>query len=73
MNTPLSRRTALQAAGATVLAAGLTDLTASSARAGDAGAPVAPKRVSYPPPAGMPTNTKPRRGHRQNHRQSPRG
>ena len=57
MTTPLSRRTALQAAGATVLAAGLTDLTGSSARADDAGVTSARKLVTYPRPADMPTNT----------------
>ncbi|MFF7066875.1 glycosyl hydrolase family 28 protein [Streptomyces pseudovenezuelae] len=56
MNTPLSRRTALQAAGATVLAAGLTHLTATAARADDT-AEVTPKLVTYPRPAAMPTNT----------------
>ena len=56
MNTPLSRRTALQAAGATVLAAGLTGgLTATAAHAD--GRPSAPKLVTYPRPAAMPTNT----------------
>jgi hypothetical protein len=56
MNTPLSRRTALQAAGATVLAAGLTHLTATAARADDT-ATVTPKLVTYPRPSAMPTNT----------------
>lgn len=54
MNTPLSRRTALQAAGATVLAAGLSGLTATTARADDDNS--APKLVTYPRPATMPTN-----------------
>ncbi|MEV5608562.1 glycosyl hydrolase family 28 protein [Streptomyces sp. NPDC052225] len=49
-NSP-SRRTVLAATGATVLAAGLTNLTAGAARA-DA----APKLVTYPRPAEMPTN-----------------
>ncbi|WP_316745940.1 hypothetical protein [Streptomyces sp. MK7] len=58
MNTPLSRRTALQAAGATVLAAGLTGVTGTAARADATGADqAAPKLVTYPLPAGMPTNT----------------
>ncbi|KPI18426.1 glycoside hydrolase family 28 [Actinobacteria bacterium OK074] len=58
MNTPLSRRTALQAAGATALAASLTGLTATAARAGDSnGTNPAPKLVTYPRPAAMPTNT----------------
>ena len=57
MNTPLSRRTALQAAGATVLAAGLTNLTATAARADDASDNSAPKLVTYPRPAAIPTNT----------------
>ncbi|MEU1474150.1 glycosyl hydrolase family 28 protein [Streptomyces sp. NPDC005760] len=57
MNTPLSRRTALQAAGATVLAAGLTNLTATAARADDSAADTGPKLVTYPRPAAMPTNT----------------
>ncbi|NUP43847.1 MAG: endo-polygalacturonase, partial [Streptomyces sp.] len=57
MNTPLSRRTALQAAGATVLAAGLTDLTASAANADGESDNSAPKLVTYPRPATMPTNT----------------
>ncbi|MFE5814588.1 glycosyl hydrolase family 28 protein [Streptomyces sp. NPDC056479] len=56
MNTPLSRRTALQAAGATVLAAGLTSMTATTAGAAD-GADAAPKLVTYPRPSAMPANT----------------
>jgi hypothetical protein len=56
MNTPLSRRTALQAAGATVLAAGLTHLTATAARADDTAAGT-PQLVTYPRPSAMPTNT----------------
>ncbi|MET9385140.1 glycosyl hydrolase family 28 protein [Streptomyces sp. NPDC002928] len=55
MNTPLSRRTALQAAGATVLAAGLSGMTATAAHADDDNS--APKLVTYPRPADMPTNT----------------
>ncbi|WP_330308126.1 MULTISPECIES: glycosyl hydrolase family 28 protein [unclassified Streptomyces] len=51
----LSRRTALQAAGATVLAAGLSGLTATAARADDDNA--APKLVTYPRPSTMATNT----------------
>ncbi|QIY74211.1 glycosyl hydrolase family 28 protein [Streptomyces sp. RLB1-33] len=55
MNTPLSRRTALQAAGATVLAAGLSGgLTATAVHADDNSAP---KLVTYPRPSTMPTNT----------------
>ena len=56
MNTPLSRRTALQAAGATALAAGLSGLTATAAHAGG-GHNSRPKLVTYPRPATMPTNT----------------
>ena len=57
MSSFLSRRNALQAAGATVLAAGLTNLTAGSARAdGTADAP-APQLVTYPIPAGVATQT----------------
>jgi hypothetical protein len=55
MNPFLSRRTVLQAAGATVLAAGLSGLTATAARADDGNA--APKLVTYPRPSTMPTNT----------------
>ncbi|MCL8014405.1 glycosyl hydrolase family 28 protein [Streptomyces sp. AS02] len=55
MNTPLSRRTALQAAGATVLAAGLTNLSATAARADEAAAE--PQLVTYPVPSGAPVNT----------------
>ncbi|WP_405883409.1 glycosyl hydrolase family 28 protein [Streptomyces sp. NBC_01384] len=58
MNTPLSRRTALQAAGATVLAAGLSGLTATTARADATDDDrCAPKLVTYPRPSAMPTNT----------------
>ncbi|WP_329262549.1 glycosyl hydrolase family 28 protein [Streptomyces sp. NBC_01478] len=56
MNTPLSRRTALQAVGATALAAGLTGLTATAAHAGG-GRNSRPELVTYPRPATMPTNT----------------
>ncbi|MFF4016351.1 glycosyl hydrolase family 28 protein [Streptomyces sp. NPDC001843] len=55
MNPSLSRRTALQAAGATVLAAGLSGQMATAARADDSNA--APKLVTYQRPASMPTNT----------------
>ncbi|WBO63057.1 glycosyl hydrolase family 28 protein [Streptomyces camelliae] len=55
MNPSLSRRTALQAAGATVLAAGLSGLATTAARADSADS--APKLVTYPLPSGMPTNT----------------
>ncbi|MET8975109.1 glycosyl hydrolase family 28 protein [Streptomyces sp. NPDC004539] len=57
MNTPLSRRTALQAAGAATLAAGLTGVTAGAASAAPGDAKSAPKLVTYPRPATMPTNT----------------
>ncbi|NUQ99092.1 MAG: endo-polygalacturonase [Streptomyces sp.] len=57
MDTPLSRRTALQAAGATALAAGLTDLTATAARADGASDNSAHKLVTYRRPVGMATNT----------------
>ncbi|MDX3311378.1 glycosyl hydrolase family 28 protein [Streptomyces sp. NPDC054884] len=55
MNTPLSRRTALTAAGATVLATGLSGgltATAAHAEADDS----ASKLVTYPCPATLPTN-----------------
>lgn len=56
MDTPLSRRTALQAVGATALAAGLSGgLTATAAHADDDRS--APKLVTYPRPAAVPTNT----------------
>ncbi|MCX5093664.1 glycoside hydrolase family 28 protein [Streptomyces sp. NBC_00365] len=55
MNTPLSRRTALRAAGATVLAAGASGLTATAAQADDHNS--RPKLVTYPRPGTMPTNT----------------
>ncbi|MFJ5303414.1 glycosyl hydrolase family 28 protein [Streptomyces sp. NPDC088350] len=55
MNTPLSRRTALQTAGATALAAGLSGLTATAAHA--SGHDSRPKLVTYPRPTAMPTNT----------------
>ncbi|MFD5264677.1 glycosyl hydrolase family 28 protein [Streptomyces sp. NPDC058335] len=55
MNTPLSRRTALQAAGATVIAAGLSGTTAAAAQA-DEDNPAA-RLVTYSRPATMPTNT----------------
>ncbi|MQY38594.1 hypothetical protein SRB17_66070 [Streptomyces sp. RB17] len=55
MTPSLSRRTALQAAGAAVLAAGLSGLTATAARAD--GGNAAPKLVTYPRPSTMPTNT----------------
>jgi hypothetical protein len=56
MNTRLSRRTALQAAGATVLAAGLSSGPTATAAHAD-GDNSAPKLVTYPRPATMPTNT----------------
>ncbi|MGY0056291.1 glycosyl hydrolase family 28 protein [Streptomyces sp. LZ34] len=56
MNTPLSRRTALQAAGATALAAGLTGTAAASARAQQADDP-APTLVTYDIPNGAPVKT----------------
>ncbi|WP_406441998.1 glycosyl hydrolase family 28 protein [Streptomyces sp. NBC_00631] len=56
MNAPFSRRTALRAAGATALAAGLSGgLTATAAHAEDRGP--APKLVTYPRPSAVPTNT----------------
>ncbi|MER5436151.1 glycosyl hydrolase family 28 protein [Streptomyces sp. NPDC002588] len=56
MNTPLSRRSALQAAGATVVAAGLSGgPTAAAAHADERKS--AQKLVTYPRPAVMPTNT----------------
>ncbi|EFL28350.1 endo-polygalacturonase, partial [Streptomyces himastatinicus ATCC 53653] len=55
MNPPLSRRATLQAAGATVFAAGLTGTTAASATAGEAGG--AARLVTYPVPAGAPVKT----------------
>ncbi|MEV6130206.1 glycosyl hydrolase family 28 protein [Streptomyces violaceusniger] len=54
MNTSPSRRTTLQAAGATVLAGSLSGLTATASRADAASVP---KLVTYPRPATMPTNT----------------
>ncbi|GHI02489.1 endo-polygalacturonase [Streptomyces cellostaticus] len=54
MNLPLSRRAALQATGATVLAAGLSGLAGTAARADDGNSP--PRLVTYPRPAAMPTN-----------------
>ncbi|MDT0544592.1 MULTISPECIES: glycosyl hydrolase family 28 protein [Streptomyces] len=56
MSPSPSRRTALQAAGATVLAAGLTNLTATAARAEDP-SPGVPQLVTYTVPAGAPVNT----------------
>ncbi|MEU0971228.1 glycosyl hydrolase family 28 protein [Streptomyces sp. NPDC005917] len=56
MNTPFSRRTALQAAGATALATGLSGaLTATAAQASADNS--APKLVTYPRPSGVPANT----------------
>ncbi|WP_327185710.1 glycosyl hydrolase family 28 protein [Streptomyces sp. NBC_01334] len=56
MNAPLSRRTALQAAGATVLAAGLSGgLMAPAAHADDNNS--ASRLLTYPRPAALPTNT----------------
>jgi hypothetical protein len=58
MNTPFSRRAAFQAAGATVLAAGLAGTTSTAARAATADDDTsALKLVTYPRPATMPTNT----------------
>ncbi|MBO3675417.1 glycosyl hydrolase family 28 protein [Streptomyces sp. NEAU-YJ-81] len=54
MNTSPSRRTTLQAAGATVLAGSLSGLTATASRADAASEP---KLVTYPRPVTMPTNT----------------
>lgn len=55
MSSSLSRRTALQAAGATALAAGLTHLTAASARADETADAPAPQLVTYPIPSGVAT------------------
>src|SRR5438067_3752620 len=57
MNAPLSRRTAFQAAGAMVLAAGLGNLSATAASANEADSNAAPKLVTYPRPSAMPTTT----------------
>jgi hypothetical protein len=57
MTSSLSRRTALQAAGVTVLAAGLTNLATTAARADEADDNAAPKLVTYPRPSVVPTNT----------------
>ena len=57
MTAPFSRRTALQAAGATALAAGLSGgLTATAAHADDDPGS-RPKLVTYPRPSAVPTNT----------------
>ncbi|MFG2934696.1 glycosyl hydrolase family 28 protein [Streptomyces sp. NPDC048282] len=56
MNAPLSRRTALRAAGATALAAGLSGGPAATAAHAEGGGP-APKLVSYPRPSAVPANT----------------
>ncbi|MEU0805970.1 endo-polygalacturonase [Streptomyces sp. NPDC005970] len=57
MSRSLTRRSALQTAGATVLAAGLTDLAASSAQADEADDNASPKLVTYPRPSTVPTTT----------------
>lgn len=57
MSSPLSRRSALQAVGATALAVGLADLTATAARADESAGAPAPQLVTYPVPAGVGTNT----------------
>ncbi|TDC23626.1 endo-polygalacturonase [Streptomyces sp. 8K308] len=57
MSPSLSRRSTLQAAGATVLAAGLTNLAASSALADETDENAAPRLVTYPRPSSMPTTT----------------
>jgi hypothetical protein len=57
MSSSLSRRNALQAVGATALAAGLTNLTATSARADETADAPAPELVTYPVPSGVGTNT----------------
>ncbi|AEM84367.1 glycosyl hydrolase family 28 protein [Streptomyces violaceusniger] len=56
MNTPQSRRAVLQAAGATALAAGLTQLTATAAGAQEPAGGRA-RLVTYPVPAGAPVKT----------------
>ncbi|MFE6822678.1 glycosyl hydrolase family 28 protein [Streptomyces sp. NPDC057690] len=56
MNAPLSRRTALQAAGATVLAAGLSSGFLATAAHADDNNP-ASTLLTYPRPAALPTNT----------------
>ncbi|MET9080425.1 glycosyl hydrolase family 28 protein [Streptomyces sp. NPDC004237] len=55
MNAPFSRRTALRAAGATALAAGLSGGPAAAAHAEGSGP--APRLVTYPRPSAVPTNT----------------
>ena len=57
MNTNLSRRRTLQAAGAAALAAGLSSLTATAAHADDTadGDGSAPQLVTYPIPSGVAT------------------
>ncbi|MET9352460.1 right-handed parallel beta-helix repeat-containing protein [Streptomyces sp. NPDC006617] len=52
----LSRRTALQAAGATALAAGLSQVTATTARAAEPSG-ARPRLVTHPVPAGAPVKT----------------
>jgi hypothetical protein len=52
MNTPLSRHSALQAADATALAAGLSSLTGTAAHADGTGPVAAPKLATYPRPDG---------------------
>ncbi|MFJ8542320.1 glycosyl hydrolase family 28 protein [Streptomyces sp. NPDC093586] len=56
MSTPLTRRTALQAAGATALAAGFTHLTATAADAQESSGG-RHRLVTYPVPAGAPVKT----------------
>ncbi|MPY63280.1 glycoside hydrolase family protein [Streptomyces spongiae] len=55
MSTNPTRRRTLQAAGAAALAAGLTNLTATSARADEDNS--APELVTYPRPSGVATTT----------------
>ncbi|KOU77587.1 endo-polygalacturonase [Streptomyces sp. MMG1533] len=60
MSTNLTRRRTLQSAGAAVLAAGLSSMTAAAAHAEDTAAGEdnsAPKLVTYPRPANVATNT----------------
>ncbi|MDX3231647.1 glycosyl hydrolase family 28 protein [Streptomyces sp. ME19-01-6] len=56
MNTPLTRRSTLQAAGATVLAAGLSGMMATAARADESSGDT-PQLVTYTVPSGAPVKT----------------
>ncbi|MGW1748346.1 glycosyl hydrolase family 28 protein [Streptomyces sp. NPDC002092] len=57
MDTHPTRRRTLQAAGAVALAAGLTNLTATAARADDDAPASTPELVTYPRPSGVATTT----------------